>query len=96
MADDASEDWYVPQRRGMLAAAAIPLVLLLLVVSAGWSYNRYLAPAHRAPIKTLPAPGIETYIHDGAGDPHRPVVPGKPDSRLDAAKRATIAQGWPR
>jgi hypothetical protein len=96
MSDEAPEGWQVRQRPAMIAAVMIPLVLLLVVTVAGWFYCRDLAPARRAPVTTFPAPGIETYSHDGAGDPQRPLPPTKADPRLDAAKRATVAQGWPR
>ncbi|WP_156678106.1 hypothetical protein [Sphingomonas profundi] len=96
MADDAPEGWRVPQRPAMIAAAVVPAALLALVALAGWAYEREIAPRRHAPITTFPAPGIETFVHDGAGDPPRPEPRRAADPRLAAAKRAVAAGGWPR
>ncbi len=96
MADDAPEGWRVPQRIPMIAAIAIPLGLALVLLLAGWFYDRDLAPTHRAPMHSFPAPGLETFVHGGGRDPHGATAHPAPDPRLDAAKRAIVAQGWPR
>jgi hypothetical protein len=96
MADDTPEGWQVPQRIPMIAAAVIPLVLLILLLGSAWFYDRDLAPTRRAPTHSFPAPGIETYVHGGARDPHDAVVYPGPDPRIEAAKHAILAQGWPK
>jgi hypothetical protein len=93
MADDAPEGWHVPQRRAMIFAAVAPLTLLAVVAGAGWLYRRDLAP-HYAPVIPLPAPGIESFPHDGGNDPVRPAPQPKRDAPVEAAKRAIVAQGW--
>jgi hypothetical protein len=95
MADDAPEGWHVPQRPAMIAAVAAPLTLLAVVSGAGWLYTHTLKPVPRQPI-ALPAPGVESYIHDGARDPVRREAKPKRDARIEAAKRAVVAQGWSR
>lgn len=91
--DDEPEGWQVPQRPAVIAALAVPAGLLALLLVAGHFYARDVQPLHRQPIETFPAPGIETYIHDGALDPHRP-RPARPrDPAIAAAKRAVAAQG---
>jgi hypothetical protein len=96
MADDPSEGWAVPQRVPMIAAIAIPLTLLIVLIAAGWFYRHDLAPRRHPPVTVFPAPGVETYVHDGARDPVRSVATPTPDPRIDAAKRAIVAQGWSR
>jgi hypothetical protein len=89
------EGWTVAQRRGFIAAVLTPLVLALCVVGAARLYDRYLRPQHRQPIATFPAPGVETYIHDGVGDPKRTPRRAAADPALAAAKRAVVAAGLP-
>lgn len=90
----APEGWQVPQRKAMIAAVSFPLALLTIVLVGGWFYERDVAPGHRAPVTTFPAPGLETAIHDGALDPERPPLPTRPDPAIAAAKRAQIERGW--
>jgi hypothetical protein len=95
MADDAPEGWQVPQRRAMIAAVTIPVTLLALVAAAGWLYERDFAVRHH-PVTPFPAPGVESYVHDGALDPVRPAPTRRTDAQVDAAKQAVVAAGWPR
>lgn len=97
MADfpEQQEGWRVSQRRGFIAAALVPLVLGLCVVGAGRLYDRNLRALHRQPVTTFPAPGVETFIHDGQGDPKRPPHAAPADPTLAAAKRAVVAGGLP-
>jgi hypothetical protein len=95
MADDAPEGWQVPQRRAVIAAIAAPLTLLALVAGAGWLYERDFAVRQR-PVTAFPAPGVESYVHDGARDPERPELKPQRDAQVDAAKRAVVAGGWPK
>lgn len=88
------ESWYVPQRGPMLAAAAVPLALMALLAVAGRFYEARLAPRRHAPV-TFPAPGIESYVHDGMLDPDRARPGPAPDAALAAAKRAVVADGLP-
>lgn len=89
----APEGWSVRHKPAVIAAVATPLLLALLLVVAGWFYDRDLRPATRAPTTPFPAPGLETAIHDGARDPHRPPVVVEPDMQVRAAKRAVLAEG---
>ena len=90
---DAPEGWHVPQRPAFIAAVAVPLVLLIVVAAAGRLYDRHLRPAHRQPVTTFPAPGVETFIHDGVRDPVRHPAPPAQDAAVAAAKRQVAAQG---
>ena len=93
------EDWRVPQRAPMIAAVAIPLGLLGAVALAGHFYGSRIAPARAERVTPFPAPGIETYVHPGARDPHLPPAPHRPDPAIAAAKRAIVRDGmagWPR
>ena len=96
--DDTPEGWGVRQRVGYVAAIAVPTVLLAVVAGAGWAYATYLEPGTHAPVKTFPAPGIETYVHDGVNDPVRTRPAAKADPDIVAAERAVLANGdagWP-
>lgn len=86
---DAPEGWRVPQRIAFVAALLVPLTLLVVIVAAGWVYGHYLRPKRQQPMTTFPAPGIETYIHDGHGDPARPPPQVQTDTAIAAAKRET-------
>lgn len=89
------EGWHVPQRLPTIVAVATPLVLLMLLISAGWLYNRTIAPKRHQPITTFPAPGVETDMHDGGQDPPRQDPPPPPDPAVERAKRAVAADGLP-
>jgi hypothetical protein len=91
--DDEPEGWGVHQRVAYLAAAAMPVVLLAIVLAAGWAYARWLEPLTRQPVKTFPAPGIETFIHDGSNDPPRARPSAKTDPAVEVAKQAVLANG---
>ena len=91
--DNAPEGWRVPQRIALITAVLVPLAMLAIVVAAGWVYNHRLHPPRRQPVTTFPAPGVETFIHDGAADPERPVTPPPVDPAIDAAKRRVAADG---
>lgn len=95
MADAEPEGWGVRHRPAVIAALVTPPTLALLLAAAGWFYVRDLRPATREPVHIQPAPGLETYIHDGVNDPQR--LPPRPrtDPRLAAAKRAVVADGLP-
>lgn len=95
MADDAPEGWQVPQRRAMIAAILAPVTLLVVVVGAGWLYEHGIK-GQRPSVTPFPAPGIESYVHDGVRDPERPAPRAQHDARIGAAKRAIVADGWPR
>ena len=98
MADrDRAEGWSVRHRPAMIAALAVPCGLAALLFAAGWFYERDLRPGARQPVTPFPAPGLETFVHDGARDPHRPLPPVRRDARIAAAKRAVAAgslTGW--
>lgn len=93
-ADDGPEGWRVPQRVPMIAAAAVPLGLLALLSLAGRFYELRLAPPHPA-ATAFPAPGIETFLHDGVRHPAAPQPKPAPDPAIAAAKRLVIAEGLP-
>lgn len=95
----APEGWQVPQRAPMIAAALVPLVLLAALLGLGHLYDVRLRPQTHVAVQTFPAPGIDTYIHDGGRDPERPRPHPAPDPAVERAKRAVAAQGlagWPR
>lgn len=92
---DGPERWTIGRRAGRvagIAAVAVPVGLLGAVALAGWFYDRDLRPEMRR-VTTFPAPGVETFIHDGALDPHKAAPHPRPDSAVAAAKRATAAEG---
>lgn len=93
--DDAPEGWEVRHRPALIAAVAMPAVMLALLLVAGHFYDADLRPKTWRPIVTQPAPGLETYIHDGGKDPHRPHRVARPDPSIAAAKRAVAAEGLP-
>lgn len=93
--DDAPERWRVPQRPFFIAGALLPLALLAAVIIAGRAYDAHLRPAHRAPVTTFPAPGVETFIHDGRADPIRSTRPTATDPAIAAAKRRVVVDGVP-
>ena len=94
MTDDPHpEGWRVPQRPAMIGAVAVPLVLLIVLLIAGRFYDARLRPQHRQPVTSFPAPGIETHTHDGQGDPPRVLPKRGLDPRIEAAKRAVVADG---
>lgn len=92
--DDEPEGWAVRTRPAYIAAAVTPVMLLVGVLAAGWGYTKYLQPETRQGVKPFPAPGIESYIHDGLGDPERVRPRTKTDAAVETAKRAAIAEGW--
>lgn len=87
------EGWSVPQRTPAVAAVATIGFLVVMLLLAGWIYSRTLRPERRQPVTTFPAPGVETFIHDGARDPHRPARAVQPDPAIEAAKRQVVAEG---
>lgn len=87
------EGWSVRHRPAVIAALAVPLVLAVLLIVAGWFYDRDLRPTIRQSVTPFPAPGLETFIHDGAQDPYRPRSPVKPDPAIATAKRAIVRDG---
>lgn len=96
MADDSPERWTIGRRTGRVAAISavlVPLALLAGVVAAGWYYDRAVRPETKRPVKTFPAPGVETYIHPGALDPHAAAPQPRPDPTVAAAKRAVTHDG---
>lgn len=91
--DAEPEGWHVPQRAPMIAAAVLPLLLLVLLAIAAHVYaTHWEGERNRAP-KIFPAPGIESYIHDGPLDPDRAPARPAPDPAIVAAKRAVVTQG---
>ena len=93
--DDRPEGWDVPHRPAVIAAIATPAVLLALLIAAGIFYDRDLRPGTTQPVKAQPAPGLETYIHDGANDPYRPKAIAPRDPAFAAVKRGLVADGLP-
>jgi len=87
------EGWSVRHRPPLIAAVAVPAVLAALLMGAGWLYDRELRPSTRQPVTPFPAPGLETFIHDGTQDPHRQPARVEPDAQLAAAKHAVVADG---
>ena len=95
--DDSPEGWRVPHRPAVIAAVAVPVALALLLALSGRFYTDRLRPSARQPVHEFPAPGLETYIHDGANDPYYPPTRARPDPAIDAAKRSvthTGLAGW--
>lgn len=93
MVDDAPEGWHVRHRPAVLAAATTPLILGLLLFGAGQLYVRKVKPATRQPVHVFPAPGLETYIHDGANDPKRVPPRLRRDGSIAVAKHAVVRDG---
>jgi len=94
---DEAERWTIGRRAGRIAgiaAVAIPATLLAGVALAGWFYDRDIRPRTFQPVTTFPAPGVETFIHGGALDPHEPAVHPRPDPQVATAKRAIAREGW--
>ena len=91
--DVDAEGWAVRHRPAVIAAVAVPCGLAACLFAAGWLYDRDLRPAARQPVTPFPAPGLETEIHDGARDPHRPLAPVRSDPRIAVAKRAVVGSG---
>lgn len=92
---DEPEGWRVPQRRGFIAMIAVPLALALAVFVSAQFYDRSIRPRHYQPVTPFPAPGVETFIHDGHGDPKRPPAPRPADPSIVAAKRDVVTSGVP-
>lgn len=88
------EDWRVPQGAPAIAAVGLLTTIAAVLLLAGHVYDTHIAPKHRAPVATFPAPGVETYVHDGALDPERPRPRATVDPALAAAERAVVAEGW--
>ena len=99
MAESAHpQGWQVPQRTPVLVAVAVLALLLALLGVAGWVYRSTLAPQHTQPMHSFPAPGVESFVHDGVEDPHTPSSPPRRDPAIEAAKRDIVAHGiagWP-
>lgn len=95
MAERGPEGWGVRHRPAVIAALATPTLLALLLFGAGRFYIRDLRPGTRQPVHTQPAPGLETYIHDGVRDPERPLPHPRADPRIEAAKRSVTRTGLP-
>ena len=91
--DDAPEGWGVRQRPAVIAALGVPTALVLALWAAAHFYNKDLRPATKALVHSFPAPGVETFIHDGGQDPERPRVVTHPDRAIQAAKRTVVADG---
>ena len=89
------EEWHVRHRPALIAGLATPVVLLVLLLITGWLYNRNLRPLTQQPVTAFPAPGLQTFIHDGVEDPYRPRPRATPDAQVAAAKRAIVADGIP-
>lgn len=87
------EGWHAPQRLPIIAAAATLAALLGALLLAAWYYDNTLRPQRRAPVTTFPAPGIDTYTHDGVEDPIRPRPTPRVDPAVTAATRAVLAEG---
>jgi hypothetical protein len=92
---DAPEGWDVRQKFAILAALGTVTTLVVLLVVAGYFYDRELRPETHRPYATFPAPGIETAIHAGANDPHLPTPVSPTDPAIAAAKREIAANGLP-
>lgn len=96
MADDTTpEGWGVRHRPAVIAAIVAPLALGLLLLIAGWFYTARLKPQIRQPVHAFPAPGLETYIHEGARDPYIPPKRPRADPAVTAAKRSVAKTGLP-
>ena len=89
----APEDWEVRHRPALIAGLVTPAILLVLLLAAGWLYNRNLRPKTGQPVTAFPAPGLQTFIHDGVKDPYRPRLRDTQDAQIAAAKRAVVADG---
>ncbi len=91
--ETSPEGWDVPQRPAIYAACVTIAGLVLLLLAAGYLYDRYLRQAtYRQPV-ALPSPGLETAIHPAALDPDVAVRPQAPNPEIAAAKRKIAAQG---
>lgn len=91
--DDAPEGWRVRQRPAVIAGVATPIVLLGLLVFAAQFYDKDLRPSQRPRVTAFPAPGVETFIHDGVEDPNRRTRRIPTDPRIEAAERAVARDG---
>lgn len=92
--DPPPESWDVPQRRAMIVAVSVPVALLAMLFLAGRLYDRDLRPQHLRPVTAFPAPGLESAVHDGGGDPHRIPDSARGEPAVEAAKRDVVAEGW--
>lgn len=95
MADPAPEGWGIPTRTATRALVAVPLFLLAMLSLAVWFYDGHLRPTRARPVTPFPAPGIETYVHPGQGDPDMPTPRPAPDAHVRAAMREVAAEGLP-
>ena len=93
--ENAPEGWHVPQRPAMIAAVAVPLGLLVVLLAAGAWYDRSLRPQRIAPVHSFPAPGIETFAHDGLKDRGRRIRPAPADAAVTRAEAEVVAGGLP-
>lgn len=89
------EGWRVAQRRPLFAALTTLAFVAVMLGVAGYAYERTIAPKRTLSVQPFPAPGIESAIHDGAGDPVRPQPAVRPDREIEAAKDAVVAEGLP-
>lgn len=95
MAEPEPEGWAVPMVKPLAAAGATLGMLLAMLTLAGWVYHKHLQSHRFQPLATFPAPGVETFIHDGTRDVDRPPPPPRADADLEQAKRAVVAGGIP-
>lgn len=95
MADPQPEGWGVPTASATRILIAVPLVLLAMLSLAAWFYEGHLKPARARPVTPFPAPGIETYVHPGQGDPDMPAPHPSPDPHVQTAAREVAAEGLP-
>lgn len=91
--DDTPEGWGVRQKPALIAGLATPVLLLIALLVAGWFYDRDLRPKTQQPIVSFPAPGLETFVHDGVQDPQRPAGPATPLPAIEQAKRSVVSGG---
>lgn len=89
----APEGWDVRFRPAATAALALPLVLLIGLSAGGWYYMTQLHDRTHVAVTSFPAPGIETYIHDGVENPEVAAPRPRADPRLVAAERSVVATG---
>lgn len=95
MAEPQPENWTVPEVKPLGVALATLGMLIAVLLLAGWFYRQRIEPKRQQPVRTFPAPGVETFTHDGAHDPDRLRLPLPADPAVEAAKRQVVAEGLP-